>query len=241
MDEENKNPDQEALDWLTNWLLQRQDVVEEPMRKLGYSSYEYIPMQIRVASSANIVPFNYNEPLGVKGTHNGKTHSVAYRYSDTPITKRIHERAHALFDGPEFGGSNIKPQLIQIEKLNPVKHQDRSFLTWLDEMNDGWRDYRDFQYWPKYYNNPTELYSRLMELRQANNIDPKKIWTKEEIKQLRNNKNLKDFNIFERYDDDFILKLFNEIADNGQQNNQYNNISYAKRGTKLIPKKKRWL
>lgn len=61
-----------------------------------------------------------------------------------------------------------------------------------------------------YYDRPTEVYSRLMELRKANNIDPNKEWTEDEIKQLR--KTGTDFNILNRYKPKQVTRLFNEVA-----------------------------
>lgn len=61
-----------------------------------------------------------------------------------------------------------------------------------------------------YYDRPTEVYSRLMELRKANNIDPNKVWTEKEIKQLR--KSGIDFNILNRYKPEQVTRLFNEVA-----------------------------
>lgn len=62
----------------------------------------------------------------------------------------------------------------------------------------------------QYYDRPTEVYSRLMELRNANNIDPNKEWTEDEIKALR--KTGTDFDILNRYKPKQVLRLFNEVA-----------------------------
>lgn len=61
-----------------------------------------------------------------------------------------------------------------------------------------------------YYDRPTEVYSRLMELRKANSIDPNKEWTEDEVKQLR--KTGIDFNILNRYKPKQVTRLFNEVA-----------------------------
>lgn len=92
-------------------------------------------------------------------------------------------------------GLNAKPQESAISKIIPA---------------DG-----------SYLNDPSEVYSRLMEFRKANKIDPKKIYTRDEVKDMR--KNSKDFNLFNRYTDDQILKLLNNVAsvqniDRGKQN-----------------------
>lgn len=87
-----------------------------------------------------------------------------------------------------------------------------------------------------FYNNSNEIYARLMQFRQANNINPKKVWTKQEIEQLKKNKKIKDFELLNRYDSDFLLFLFNEVAQNNQQNKD--DLQYARQGIKLIPRKR---
>lgn len=59
-----------------------------------------------------------------------------------------------------------------------------------------------------YLDRPTEIYSRLMELRQSNQIDPSKVWTEEEVNKLQGT----DFNILNRYKPKQVVKLFNEVA-----------------------------
>lgn len=65
-----------------------------------------------------------------------------------------------------------------------------------------------------YLDDPREIYARLMQMRYRNKLDPKKIWTKEQINALKKDKNFQDVDILNRYDDDMLLYLFNEVADN---------------------------
>lgn len=76
-----------------------------------------------------------------------------------------------------------------------------------------------------YLDLPTEIYSRLTELRKHYNIDPNKTWDIDEIKKMRKNvsKGSKGFNILNNYDDDTVLRLFNEVAQN--DNNKFNKFS----------------
>lgn len=57
---------------------------------------------------------------------------------------------------------------------------------------------------------PTEIYSRMTQFRKANNINPSTVWNKDTIKELRNNS--KDYDLFNVFDDDTMIRLFNEVA-----------------------------
>lgn len=86
-----------------------------------------------------------------------------------------------------------------------------------------------------YYDDPNEIKSRLMEFRQYNQIDPLHVFTIEEIPELRKKavhifdtstetpegnfiyrkrfpNEIIDFDILNRYNDETILKLLNEVA-----------------------------
>lgn len=78
-----------------------------------------------------------------------------------------------------------------------------------------------------YLSDPIEVYARLMQLREANNIDPNQIWDKKQLKEFK--KNAIDFNILNRYSDEQILRLFNEVADIGNDSE----LMLAKKGNKI--------
>lgn len=74
-----------------------------------------------------------------------------------------------------------------------------------------------------YLYRPGEIYSRLMQLREANRIDPNRIWT---LENLQNFKEFAvDFNIFKLFDDETVLRLFNEVASNQSTNPNFNNYN----------------
>ena len=53
-----------------------------------------------------------------------------------------------------------------------------------------------------------------MEFRHANKLDPKKVYTTEDIKKFKEDSNVKDFEILNRYNEEDVLKLLNDIAYN---------------------------
>ena len=82
----------------------------------------------------------------------------------------------------------------------------------------------------KYLDDPSEIYSRLNQLRQYYKLDPNKIYQKSDIKNLKG----PGFDILNRYDDKTILRLLNEVADN---NTKPELVNYAQDGLK-IPREK---
>lgn len=62
----------------------------------------------------------------------------------------------------------------------------------------------------EYLDHPSEIYSRLMQFRHKNKIDPKKKFTEEDIQKLRGKAT--DFQLFDRYRDDQMLELLNKVA-----------------------------
>lgn len=82
-------------------------------------------------------------------------------------------------------------------------------------------------YTDKYWDDPDEVYSRLMEIRQAHNLDPSKTYNKDDVKDLKK----KGFqnNFLDRYDNNTLVRLLNDVANNS--NMDYTN--YAKDGGKI--------
>lgn len=89
-----------------------------------------------------------------------------------------------------------------------------------------------------YLRRPTEIYSRLMQFRQANNIDPNTVYDKNSFKELK--KNAIDYNLINTFKDEEVIDLLNNVAMNNDPNkinlNNYNlnNVPayMAKYGTK---------
>lgn len=89
-----------------------------------------------------------------------------------------------------------------------------------------------------YLRRPTEIYSRLMQFRQANNIDPNTVYDKNSFKELK--KNAIDYNLINTFKDEEVIDLLNNVAMSNDPNkinlNNYNlnNVPayMAKYGTK---------
>ena len=89
-----------------------------------------------------------------------------------------------------------------------------------------------------YLRRPTEIYSRLMQFRQANNIDPNTVYDKNNFKELK--KNAVDYNLINTFKDEEVIDLLNNVAMSNDPNkinlNNYNlnNVPayMAKYGTK---------
>lgn len=89
-----------------------------------------------------------------------------------------------------------------------------------------------------YLRRPTEVYSRLMQFRQANNLDPNTIYDKDSFRELR--KTATDYNLINTFKEDEVIDLFNNVAMHNDPNQlNLNNINLntvpvyaAKYGTK---------
>lgn len=89
-----------------------------------------------------------------------------------------------------------------------------------------------------YLRRPTEVYSRLMQFRQANNLDPNTVYNKDSFRELR--KTATDYNLINTFKEDEVIDLLNNVAMSNDPNQlNLNNINLntvpvyaAKYGTK---------
>ena len=89
-----------------------------------------------------------------------------------------------------------------------------------------------------YLRRPTEVYSRLMQFRQANNLDPNTVYDKNSFRELR--KTATDYNLINTFKEDEVIDLLNNVAMRNDPNQlNLNNINLntvpvyaAKYGTK---------
>lgn len=89
-----------------------------------------------------------------------------------------------------------------------------------------------------YLRRPTEVYSRLMQFRQANNLDPNTVYDKDSFRELR--KTATDYNLINTFKEDEVIDLLNNVAMHNDLNRlNLNNINLntvpvyaAKYGTK---------
>lgn len=93
-----------------------------------------------------------------------------------------------------------------------------------------------------YLRRPTEVYSRLMQFRQANNLDPNTVYDKDSFRELR--KTAIDYNLINTFKEDEVIDLLNNVAMRNDPNQlNLNNINLntvpvyaAKYGTKCKSK-----
>lgn len=75
-----------------------------------------------------------------------------------------------------------------------------------------------------YLRRPTEVYSRLMQFRQANNLDPNTVYDKDSFRELR--KTATDYNLINTFKEDEVIDLLNNVAMSNNPNQlNLNNIN----------------
>lgn len=62
-----------------------------------------------------------------------------------------------------------------------------------------------------YLESPTEIHSRLMQIRHDLKLDPRKNYNMDDLRKMKGSSDNK-FRIFDRYDDNTVLRLLNEVA-----------------------------
>lgn len=201
-----------AQDFVASWLSNRQEQLQENFRNSGSTM---IPYSVLPKSWSNKAAFNEfqnqlenlrtvkqydvlgntkfphipdSEFEAIKklsnhtgGTYNPATHSISY-ISPYAGTD-VHELTHSL---------NANPQ------LNTIRYGFKG-----DKLQEG------KQYNP-YKDSADEIYSRLMQFRYLNKLDPKKKYTIDDIKKWR--ERYDDTDIINRYNDEYLLHLLNNVA-----------------------------
>lgn len=131
------------------------------------------------------------------------TQTIAGEYS--PKGKAIYASTENVLTHEQAHASNAYPQENRIQEI-------------LGGQNKATTDYLD---------RPTEVYSRLMNFRQTNQIDPNKVWDKDSLKELR--KTAIDDDLLNRYKDEQLIDIFNTVADIGTERN-YDQPQYLAEG-----------
>lgn len=201
-----------AQDFVASWLSNRQEQFQENFRNSGSTM---IPYSVLPKSWSNKAAFNEfqnqlenlrtvkqydvlgntkfphipdSEFEAIKklsnhtgGAYNPATHSISY-ISPYAGTD-VHELTHSL---------NANPQ------LNTIRYGFKG-----DKLQEG------KQYNP-YKDSADEIYSRLMQFRYLNKLDPKKKYTIDDIKKWR--ERYDDTDIINRYNDEYLLHLLNNVA-----------------------------
>lgn len=217
----------EQREWLKNWYGNREQQVNENFSGIrlgtkGFNINRNIPLQY-VENSIDVA---MKTPVRYKSLSNYSDNTRGgYSLGDRKITidpnkeniddAMIHERTHAFNHSLR---RNIYTK--HYYPLSPIEYKVEDIMSkWYNENAVD-----------EYWDSPREIYARLMEMRYRLGLDPKKKVTLDDIKKWREDKVLKQYEMGV-YDDDTLIKLFNEVADNTKQNEE---INYVKRGSKLI-------
>lgn len=148
-----------------------------------------------------------NLPLGITDQQAydakmGGNAGVTYPYQNIvmyhPFSTNVargHERTHTL---------NATAQEKKVKQIMMDQYKDRS---WFDD----------------YYEDPSEIYARLMNFRYMAKLNPKKKVTVEDLEKWRSDFDLNygvyapADNLLRRYNNDTLLRLFNEVAQNNTE------------------------
>ena len=145
--------------------------------------------------------------------------------------------AHALYDTEGKFIVYQDPYLKDFAKtherthaMNPVE-QELAITKYKNEKRKIFANPK--QKYDRYLDSSTEVYARLMDAREKYKLDPKKSYTKEDLtkirEQIKKDWGIDETNIFNRYDDDYILHLLNDIAQNNSPK-ESDDVMYAQSG-----------
>lgn len=127
-----------------------------------------------------------------KGAFSPFTNSIlindGYKDKDNTI---LHEKTHSL---------RAIPQYDKINKIIIPGNSEKKLKVPYDS----------------YLDNSGEIYSRLMEFRKSNNLNPLKTYKKLDIQKLKQSG--KDFDILNRYTDEQVEQLLNNVASSKKNN-----------------------
>lgn len=133
----------------------------------------------------------------------------------------------------------IKPDSYELD--NTIFEHEAAHASNANEQENKISEITGYNSDSSYLFKPTEIYSRMTQFRKANNINPSTVWNKDTIKELRNNS--KDYDLFNIFDDDTMIRLFNEVASiNNNLTNPYvdTNKTYITKYGGNINNKKRY-
>ncbi len=208
-------------EWLRNWFRNREEQVNDNFNGIalgvnGFDTSRSIPVQyVEMAIDGSMkVPVKYqsifNDPNNPTSAYNRDTGQIFIDPNMQDIESTLlHERTHAL--------NHQLPQRVvgqQGYEMSPIESKVRDvMMPWYKENK---------QDLDEYWDDPVEIYARMMQMRYRLNLDPTKKVTKDDLKKWRKDGLLRQYEMGV-YDDDTLLQLFNEVADNRQlQNNQQN-------------------
>lgn len=160
-------------------------------------------------------------PFGSRGTYYPKRHAIFYPNSNSANNSaKIHERTHAA----TMNGDHMN----NYWELMPIRPKDSNYTDELKKQRSLNKDR-----FGRYDDDIREITARLAQLRYVNKLDPTHTYTLDEVRNMRSHPNFQDFDIFSRYNDEYILYLLNGVAQNTTDKNKLdyvNPITIAKLG-----------
>ena len=219
-----------------NWQLDGTKSIEKAKKAIydAINSYNetYIPTTINGKAYSGKMPSgvtNYwNRDNGLSRYVIGTSH---YGYSDNPERDFVNN-SYGLND-PEFRQIIYTQDPYNGILKRTLIHERSHAIPWFikDRVSDK-RLLNDGVDYDKYLDNINEIYSRLNEFRFKNNLDPRKTYTEDDIIKWRESGALKNFDL-DRYDNDSVYNLINNVASNNVADNLPKNANYAAYGDDL--------
>lgn len=205
----------------------------------------------RQAESRNTAR-EFRSPIGFAMNYGKRAAIRTPSMSDTDYRKEIARNAQSMklrLNTPEtgqgvIGGAYHAPthssyvNQEEFAKDSTVRTHENAHASRATEQEQVISDILGSSSSSTYLRRPTEVYSRLMQFRQANNLDPNTIYDKDSFRELR--KTATDYNLINTFKEDEVIDLLNNVAMHNDPNQlNLNNINLntvpvyaAKYGTK---------
>lgn len=205
----------------------------------------------RQAESRNTAR-EFRSPIGFAMNYGKRAAIRTPSMSDTDYRKEIARNAQSMklrLNTPEtgqgvIGGAYHAPMHSsyvnqeEFAKDSTVRTHENAHASRATEQEQVISDILGSSSSSTYLRRPTEVYSRLMQFRQANNLDPNIIYDKDSFRELR--KTATDYNLINTFKEDEVIDLLNNVAMRNDPNQfNLNNINLntvpvyaAKYGTK---------
>ena len=205
----------------------------------------------RQAESRNTAR-EFHSPIGFAMNYGKRAAIRTPSMSDTDYRKEIARNAQSMklrLNTPEtgqgvIGGAYHAPthssyiNQEEFAKDTTVRTHENAHASRATEQEQVISDILGSSSSSTYLRRPTEVYSRLMQFRQANNLDPNTIYDKDSFRELR--KTATDYNLINTFKEDEVIDLLNNVAMRNDPNQlNLNNINLntvpvyaAKYGTK---------
>lgn len=205
----------------------------------------------RQAESRNTAR-EFHSPIGFAMNYGKRAAIRTPSMSDTDYRKEIARNAQSMklrLNTPEtgqgvIGGAYHAPthssyiNQEEFAKDTTVRTHENAHASRAAEQEQVISDILGSSSSSDYLRRPTEVYSRLMQFRQANNLDPNTVYDKDSFRELR--KTATDYNLINTFKEDEVIDLLNNVAMHNDPNQlNLNNINLntvpvyaAKYGTK---------